>query len=442
MATVARHKGNGRSATGNARAGIHRRGQPTQARDEEMAVGLALADFSQAMASISSAHQELSKRIAELDLQLTQRNAELAQSLLETQRLKTYLNYILDSMSNCLVVVDRLGTITLFNKAAERLTGYHASEVIGKRYEEVFGSCTTDAFTPLSTLNSERGASEGDKEILTKSGQRVPVKFATSRLTAPSGQVLGAIEVFSDSSIVSAVEEERRRVSVLSALTEMAGVVAHEIRNPLQGIAGYAALLSEELPAADPRHAMARQIQEGVQRLDEIVNNLLLLVRPGKPTLAEMDLTAFLRRFVASCRQRLAATSGVELEEDLPVRALYAKADPVLLARALWNIVSNAVQATPKGGTVRFALRLGLPSGRRQEVCQIVIADTGVGMSRQVMDRLFTPFFTTKERGAGLGLAIARNLITFQQGEILVRSSEGKGTTVMVLLPHVRGVHE
>ncbi|MCR4438180.1 MAG: ATP-binding protein [bacterium] len=404
-------------------------------------LGAAIADFNQAMASITSAHRELSQRIAELDLQLAQRNAELAQSLNETQRLKTYLNHILDSMSNCLVVVDRLGTITLFNRAAERLTGYRAEEVVGRQYEEVFCACTSEAFTPLQVLRSAAGSSEGDKEILSKSGRRLPVKFAVSRLTTPQGDVLGAIEVFTDLTAVRALEEERRRVSVLSALTEMAAVVAHEIRNPLQGIAGYAALLSEDLPTDDVRYAMAQQIQEGVHRLDEIVNNLLLLVRPGKPALGPLDLTAFLRELLASCRRRLPPQSDVVVEDDLPARPVMTNADPLLLERALDNIVSNALQAMPQGGTLRISLTEDLPAQRRAWMCQILIADTGVGMSRATMDRLFTPFFTTKERGAGLGLAIAKNLISFHQGEIIVQSSEGRGTTVAVLLPVQRGVN-
>jgi PAS domain S-box-containing protein len=344
-------------------------------------------------------------------------------------------------MNNCLVVVDRMGTITLFNRAAERLTGYRAGEVVGRYYEEVFGYLTSDAFTPLHALRSETATSEGEKEIVTKSGERLPVKFTTSRLATPEGHVLGAIEVFTDLAGERALEEGRRRVSVLSALTEMAAVVAHEIRNPLQGIAGYAALLREGLPAEDPRFLMAQQIQEGVQRLEEIVNNLLLLVRPGKPSLAQVDLTAFMRSLVASCRTRLSPQSGVVVEEELPARQVFVKADPVLLERALWNILGNALQAMPKGGRLRIALMQGLPGHSRAPMCQILIADTGVGMSRAVMDRLFTPFFTTKERGAGLGLAIAKSLISFHQGDILVRSSEGRGTTVTVRLPIERGVH-
>lgn len=403
----------------------------------EVTVGAALSGFNEAMALVTSAHRELSRRIEELDLQLAQRNAELAQSLLETQRLKTYLNYILDSITDCLVVVDRLGIITLFNRVAERLTGYRTSEVVGRRYEEVFGCLTSDIFTPLHTLRSESGASQGEKEIVTKSGERLPVQYATSRLTTPEGLVLGAIELFTDLAGVRALEEGRRRVSVLSALTEMAAVVAHEIRNPLQGIAGYAALLREDLPTEDPRYAMAQQIEEGVERLDEIVNNLLLLVRPGKPSLAPLDLSAFMRTLVASCRRRLSAQSRTIVEDDVPPRPVFTKADPVLLERALWIILGNALQAMPEGGHLRIALADDSPC----QVCQIIIADTGVGMSRAVMDRLFTPFFTTKERGAGLGLAIAKSLITFHQGEILVRSSEGRGTTVTVLLPMERGMH-
>jgi len=400
-------------------------------------VGAALFDFTQAVSAISSSHRDLQKKIEDLDFKLTDKNLELLGDLGETQGLKTYLDCILDSMSNCLIVIDKIGRITVFNRAAERLTGYEAEEVYGASYSELFCSQISERFTPFHILKTGNHFTEGEKEIITRNGKRVPVKFSASLLTDSDNRILGAIEVFTDLSAIRALDEQMHKINILSALTDMAAVVAHEIRNPLSGIGGYAALLSDDLKADAEKRQMAERIVEGVKRLDGIVENLLSLTQTKKPALVEADLGDFLRHYIAKLTTEVNFTSkNIVVQQRIPDISIKTKIDPVLLGRALWNIIDNAVHAMPKGGTLQIEMAPKVDNEKRPGCfAYISITDTGTGMSRQTMDRLFSPFFTTRERGVGLGLAIAKNLIKFQDCNIGIRSAEGKGTIVVISIP-------
>ena len=400
-------------------------------------LGSAFDDFSNAMNAVSSSHKALQHKIEDLDFQLEQKNRELKASLQETQNLKTYLDCILSGMSNCLIVIDTTGRITIFNKAAEALTDYRSEEVIGKHYADVLGKHVSERFTPFYTLKSHEHCSEGEKEICTADGTKVPVKYAMSLLTDADNKVLGAIEIFSDLTAARMLEEQMHKVEIVAALTEMAGVVAHQIRNPLSGIGGYAALLSDDLANDDPKHEMASQIVEGVQRLDEIVNNLLLLTRTEKPSLVRVELQLFLQHFLEQITKRDDIWKrGIIVKSDFPKSPLYSELDPTLMERALLTIFDNAIQAMPNGGTIDVTLRsVGSAKNRHKKYILITIEDTGHGIPKNVMPRLFEPFFTTRECGTGLGLTIARNLIKFQQCELNVESREKEGTKVMITIP-------
>ena len=141
-------------------------------------LGIAFEGFTNAVAAISTSYKDLHNKIEELDFQLTQKNIEIQRNLEETQRLQSYLNCIIDSMYNCLIVIDKSGKITLFNKAAEKLTGYSVAKALGKHYASLFCTHTSERFTPLYALKAGGDFYEGEKEISTIDGTTVPVKYA------------------------------------------------------------------------------------------------------------------------------------------------------------------------------------------------------------------------------------------------------------------------
>jgi two-component system sensor histidine kinase AtoS len=205
----------------------------------------------------------------------------------------------------------------------------------------------------------------------------------------------------------------------------MAATVAHEIRNPLGGIRGFAALLARDIPPEDPRARLVDKILTGTKNLDRVVNELLEYTRP-------VDL----RLQPASCAELIdAAVSLVELD-GRPVRivneadtALKVLADADKMRQVFLNIVLNAVQSINGGGEVRVTAEAA------ENTVVIAVSDTGCGMTPEQLGQVFSPFFTTKEKGTGLGLAIAAKIVEGHGGTIGAVSEPGKGSTFSVQLP-------
>jgi signal transduction histidine kinase len=234
--------------------------------------------------------------------------------------------------------------------------------------------------------------------------------------------------------------KERDRLAVLG---QMAAGLAHEIRNPLGAIKGAAQLLADpehETPHVDPAsREFLGIILEEVERLDRVVGSVLDLARPRQGAVVPADLNAIVRRTlqVLSSEQQDGLTVDVNLDPDLPRVAI----DPEQLRQVLMNLMRNAVQAMKGRGMVSVGSRVrfgrGTRGGQRSEepFVELTVTDNGPGISQQVLENIFLPFFTTKDRGTGLGLAISQRIVQNAGGRIEVRSYEGKGSTFAVVLP-------
>ncbi len=252
-------------------------------------------------------------------------------------------------------------------------------------------------------------------------------------------QLATQVGVVVENSRLYAQMKERDRLAVLG---QMAAGLAHEIRNPLGAIKGAAQLLSEPAPGEEI-DASSREfigiILEEVDRLNRVVGSVLDLARSGDRSVAPVDVNAAVRRTM----QVLSAEPIVEgltidlvLAQDLPRVAI----DPEQLRQVLMNLVRNALQAVGTKGRVTVTTRSRAPARRpRGKIdpasVEVHVADTGPGISAKALDKLFIPFFTTKEKGTGLGLAISQRIVQSAGGRIEVRSSEGKGSTFTILLP-------
>ena len=203
-----------------------------------------------------------------------------------------YLNSILDSMSDGVIAVDVNGAITTFNRAAETILGYPAAEMIGEDFESNFGR----AFLPA--------AGEAVSKLRTIAGTAVRVHEQDAPLADRTEQRLGTVKVFQDLREIEALREQVRRKDRLAALGEMAATVAHEIRNPLGGIRGFATLLEQDTPADDPRHRLIQKIVAGTKNLDRVVNELLEYTRPVDPGSAGVCLRGTGNRNACAYRYR------------------------------------------------------------------------------------------------------------------------------------------
>lgn len=217
-----------------------------------------------------------------------------------------------------------------------------------------------------------------------------------------------------------------REQAALVKLGEMAAVVAHEVRNPLAGVRGAIEVIGGRLPAGSAEIPVIRDVLARLDMLNDLTKDLLLFARPPQISLAPVDVTALLKETTSLVSEDPAARNiRFEVEGAMPP----VVADAKLLKIVLLNLMLNASQALQNSGTIRTSV------GSTEGVCRIMIADNGPGIPVEIRDRIFTPFFTTKSRGTGLGLPTAKRLVDAHHGQIRVDCPPGGGTVVTVELP-------
>jgi signal transduction histidine kinase len=244
------------------------------------------------------------------------------------------------------------------------------------------------------------------------------------RFLAQSGELEFAYKALEmQAEQIQKMQEEIHQSRVLSALGEMAATVAHEIRNPLGGIAGYASLLARSIPPEDPKRKYVDKIIGGISSLNKIVSNLLVYTRKTNLQKQSTDLIAWAEAILLHAEVEIEKEKKkVRIERDFPAEPLNAEIDSEKLQQVMLNLLINGIQAIEAEGKIFVSIKL---NGKTAE---ITVADTGKGIEAEHLKNIFTPFFTTKEQGTGLGLAIVKKIIDLHEGEISVQSEPNKGT--------------
>ena len=389
--------------------------------------------FKETTRKYREAYEQLEAQFEFLNIRLEETNLELRKSLEEKDRVSNYLNNILESLSGGVLVVDPNGEITLFNQAAEAITGRTQEEVLGKPYADIIGLDAGRENTVLHTLESGDGLSNREKDLKRSDGRRIPLGFSTSLVRDEAGRTLGAVEVFNDQTEVKRLEAEVQRTHTLAALGEMAATVAHEIRNPLGGIATFASLLGRGMETDDPQRHLVNKITEGIGRLNRIVTSLLTYTRPLRLNAHRVNLIDLVEEATAFFEIDLERTrQDISVERSYPEEELICRIDPEQFQQVILNLLQNATQAMAEGGTLTVQL---YPDTAEAPCGVLCIRDTGVGMDDEVREKLFTPFFTTKEDGTGLGLVTSKKIVEAHNGHIRVESQPGAGTGFFISKP-------
>ena len=364
-----------------------------------------------------------------------------------TDILDSCLKSAIESIGSGILAVDLDGSVVLFNRAAETITGYGREEIIGCAYDRLPFVLQASGRGELFRLLKKRGEAEAvERSLSARDGRKIPVESRVHPITNGNGKLIGALEIFNDLSAINELREEVSKSRTLSALGEMSANVAHEIRNPLGSIGGFATLLERDLADDDPRRNLVKKIIEGVASLDKIVTNLLIYTRPLKADLRWTDLVEYVNEVLAFLEVEIESqTLPITIRRLFPEKSIAARIDPSLMQQVLLNIFRNAVHAMRSGGgclTIGISrsesapVRESLPECQTEDVVELVIEDEGVGMTEEVQKKIFNPFFTTREDGTGLGLAISKKMIQEQKGAILVSSQIDVGTKIRILLPY------
>ena len=345
------------------------------------------------------------------------------------QKLETFHKHVVENIPSGIVTVDTKGRVSLINETAWSILGVGKEDVTGRPVEEVLAGM--DQRTPPPGFPLKR------PEIVFRrsDGAEIFLGFSSSPMKDANGAVIGSVVIFQDLTPVKQMEERIRIADRLAGVGELAAGLAHEIRNPLASITGSSQMLRETSGLAETSRTLVDIIERESTRLNGLISDFLAYAGPKLKNVGPVNMTEVAAEIVEAVRAGEAREKGVVVE-DLAARDHLVEGDAEQLRQVLWNLVRNAVQATPRGGTVTVDL---LSQNRhRQHYVAVTVSDTGTGIPPDILGKIFNPFFTSKAEGTGLGLAISQRIVHYHGGFIEVRSSPGSGSVFSVFLPERR----
>jgi PAS domain S-box-containing protein len=339
------------------------------------------------------------------------------------------LGMLLESMTDGIVVTDREHAVALINKAAERLIPLAFSDIM----ERVLWDCVADR--GLADFFEEKLRAQekvSDREFIFDGAPPRIVSVSILPLVR-GGSAQGNVVHVEDVTEKRSKEARLRRAESLASLTTLAAGVAHEIKNPLGSMGIHLQLIQKKIAGKDCIDAkdIAQHLGvmgEEVDRLNRIVVDFLFAVKPMDTRLEEGDVNHVIEELIDFVKPEL-DQAGVTIETELSPTLPLLRLDARYIKQALLNLIKNAIAAMPGGGTLRVTtLRTG------NEV-HVRVSDTGTGIPKEIMDKIFEPYFTTKPFGTGLGLTIVFKIAKEHYGDIAVSSRMGEGTMFTIALP-------
>lgn len=370
--------------------------------------------------------------------------------------LRIFHEDIVQSMSSGLITTDLEGKITSFNRSASEITGFHSDEVIGTVWWEFFS--WEDVRNHYRNLDQAGTSQRFEGEIINKKGEHCLLGVTISPLRNEQGAQMGIIGTFQDLTQIRNLEEEMRKKDRLATVGEMAAGMAHEIRNPLASLSGSIEVLKSELRLDDESRKLMEIAVKEADRLNSIITQFLLYARPLPPRRRRANLHSLLSETVQLIKNNPEYDARINVELLTSCDPLMIMIDPDQIKQVFWNLSINAFQAMPSGGTLTISTQRISSKEIRSETSpkraeshpmipnkekafgggadrvEIIFKDTGNGIRKEDLPKIFYPFFTTKSSGSGLGLSIVQRVIEEHFGRIAVQSSP-EGTEFSIVLP-------
>lgn len=348
---------------------------------------------------------------------------------------------ILENIEDAVIALDQQGHINLFNPAAQDYIGLSEKQCLGLLFFERFRHQKTLCKLARIALTQGRSISDHEAVILRMPGTKPrPVSTTVSPVFSSDGTQKGVVLILRDQTQIRSLEETVRRTDRLSMVGTMAAGLAHEIKNPLGGIKGAAQLLQMELDKNSELQEYTELMIRETDRVNRIIEELLDLSRPRKPQAGKVNISQILDEIVMLQKQAFTDRSiSLKLQLDPSIPDISGDRD--LLVRLFLNLIKNAGEASPDGEIIIIESRIdseyqmSFPGARPTPMVLITISDNGPGIPQQKLDQIFTPFYTTKDSGSGLGLPICQKIITDHGGFMQFESRAEGGISVKVSLP-------
>ncbi len=359
----------------------------------------------------------------------------------ELREANEFLMNLIESSVDGIIAADMKGNIIIFNKGAEVLTGYKAEEVIGKIH-------ITQIYPPgiakevMRRLRSHEFGGVGKLlptqfNVVNRFGEEIPIQLSASLIYDATGKEIASVGIFTDLRPRIKMEQEIREIQQallqsekLAAMGRLTSQIAHELNNPIYGIMNTLELLKTEIPPESKRRRILELSLSETQRLAEMLRNMLSFSKPEEEQRRPVNLNELIEGILLIVDKQMQ-------EANIKIKTYFDPKIPEIMAstnqmrQVMLNMIKNAKEAMPKGGTLMIA------TGREKDRVLIHIRDTGIGIPEENKSKIFEAFFTTKQKvkGVGLGLSVCYGIVKDHGGEIKVESEEGKGTTFTISLP-------
>ncbi|MBF8260875.1 MAG: PAS domain S-box [candidate division NC10 bacterium] len=358
----------------------------------------------------------------------------------KAETLDRYQQTILGSISSGVISFKPDLTIVVFNKTARQIFGIGEEEAVGRSCREVFGEEAEITAVAGEALRQQRIFSRLELSVRRKDGALRRVGLSSSLLKDGEGNLIGLALLLTDLTEILQFREQAVMRDSLAALGQMSAGIAHEFRNSLGVIMGYAKLLQRKLSSdEDSSHAYLQEIVSEIDLLEATLRDFLAFAKPMQLSRVAVGVKTLTSETLDGFRQAM-EDGKIKLLTDLPQEELTVQADPYALRQALGNLIRNALEAMPGGGELAVKVRSdgaesGGAFGGRAGMVEIIVQDTGPGVPHEDIDRIFTPFFSQKEGGTGLGLALVQKTVLALGGRVGVENREGGGACFSIRLP-------
>ncbi len=426
----------------------------------------AFSFFNATTEKLTEAYQVLDRKVAGMDLELEQKNKALQGKIAEVDHINSHLENILHSMVTSVIAVGLDKNITVINRGAEKLLKIRSDDFIGEKLKTILSleNLDVDMLFVEGVVDNEQEA-----VLISHDSQKIDVSLNCVIIKNSFGEEIGYLILIKDLRVIKGLQEKARRADRLVALGEMAARVAHEIRNPLGGIEGFASLLVRELKDDHKNRKLAAYVVDGAKSVNHIVSCLLDYARP-----VYVKKSCFcVQKAIYEVCDNTRRTADTDMNIDLLVDIKYQNnsqisADRILFQQVLWNLMTNSMHSINGYGQIKFEYdRRGCFESPDSSSALIYfkdslvnpdsdyfsdysddfgskeipfwhvisVSDTGEGISVKDKDNIFYPFYTTKENGTGLGLSTVYKIIEEHGGKIGVCSQLGRGTCIYLYFP-------
>ncbi|MBM9603806.1 two-component system sensor histidine kinase NtrB [Desulfopila inferna] len=336
--------------------------------------------------------------------------------------MKLYTDNIIESIPVAVVTLDVDDNIVSCNRNTEELFASPLSSIKGTSIYTAFPKC------PIYQQEACESLLEYETECPGVNGRQIPLRVSCSPLVNHENVKIGKVLIIRDMSSIKSMEIQLERSRRMAALGKMAAGIAHEIRNPLGTLRGFAQFFGSQSKSIEDSRKYSELMISEIDRLNQTVSGLLQFSRPRAPQFKKVEIDRLFEKTVSMMEADF-SSKNVELQWQKDC-GIDIRADPDLLLQVLMNLIKNSIKATPSGGAITLAC------AQEDHYIRITVADNGSGMSEEVRERMFDPFFTTTRAGTGLGLAVSHQIIEQHGGVFEVSTQPETGTSISILLPY------